>query len=396
MRGRFSLSRLVLRFSRYRLALFVLPATVGALVFGVGLLTPGEYTAMARLLPPRTNTATAPALLNQIGGTETIGAAALTLKSPSELYASLFLSRSVQDQIIDRFRLDREVDIDRDGLRQILAEHTRVEVREDGIIELRYVDADPARAAAIVNGMIDAVYRKAQQLSRLEAENRLAFYDQIIGETRARLAGAETRLRDIETKTGYTRLKGQEEATSLTGVELQSTLLAKETQLARMRAVATDAHPAIRRLRAEIAALRAGRTAMERGAVRDQGVVIAVGNFPDIQARVEPMRREVQIQTEVLEYLMKAKQLSRVDEKRDLSNVQVLDAAVPPTRASGPRVVRNSVLASGIAFLLAAMACLVWDVFYRDRRRRRVMRRILSPYLGRWSGKRRRPHADAS
>lgn len=396
MRGHFSLSRLVLRFSRYRLVLFVLPALVGVLVFGLGLLMPGEYTAMARLLPPRTNTATASALLNQIGGTETIGAAALTLKSPSELYASLFLSRSVQDRIIDRFRLDREVEIDRDGLRQALAEHTLVDVREDGIIELRYVDADPERAAAIVNGMIDAVYQKAQQLSRLEAENRLAFYDQIIGETRERLVSAEARLRDIETKTGYTRLKGQEEATSLTGVELHSTLLSKETQLARMRAVATDAHPSIRRIRAEIAALRAGRAAMERGDTRDQGVVIAVGNFPDIQARVEPMRREVQIQTEVLEYLMKAKQLSRVDEKRDLSNVQVLDAAVPPTRASGPRVMRNSVLASGIAFMLGVMACLVWDVMYRDRRRRRVLRRILSPYIGWRVGRRRSPRADAS
>ncbi len=375
-----SLPRLLLRLARYRLLLALAPVLAGGLAFAVSALSPGEYTALARLLPPRTNTATAPAMLNQIGGTETLGASALTLKSPSELYASLFLSRSVQDSVIARFHLGRDRDVDMDGLRQELAERTKVDVREDGIIELRYVDDDPGRAAAIVNAMIDAVYRKAEQLSRKESGNRLAFYDQIIGETRDRLARAEKTLETLEARTGYTRLKGQEEATSLTAAELESTLLAREAQLARMRTVATDAHPAIRRLRAEIAALRADRDAMNTARTAADGVVLPIGALPDLMTRIEPLRREARIQTEVLDQLMKARQLSRVDEKRDLSNVQVLDPAVPPTRASGPRTLRNAALAGAIAFVLALMASLAWDALVQDRRRRRMVLRILRPY----------------
>lgn len=375
-----SLPRLLLRLARYRLLLALAPVLAGGLAFALSALSPGEYTALARLLPPRTNTATAPAMLNQIGGTETLGASALTLKSPSELYASLFLSRSVQDSVIARFHLGRDRDVDMDGLRQELAERTKVDVREDGIIELRYVDDDPGRAAAIVNAMIDAVYRKAEQLSRKESGNRLAFYDQIIGETRDRLARAEKTLETLEARTGYTRLKGQEEATSLTAAELESTLLAREAQLARMRTVATDAHPAIRRLRAEIAALRADRDAMNTARTAADGVVLPIGALPDLMTRIEPLRREARIQTEVLDQLMKARQLSRVDEKRDLSNVQVLDPAVPPTRASGPRTLRNAALAGAIAFVLALMASLAWDALVQDRRRRRMVLRILRPY----------------
>ena len=375
-----SLPRLLLRLARYRVALVLAPALAALVVATLSALAPGEYTALARLLPPRTNTATAPSMLNQIGGTETLGASALTLKSPSELYASLFLSRSVQDSIIARFRLADGRDIDMDGLRQELAERTKVDVREDGIIELRYVGDDPARAAAIVNAMIDAVYRKAEQLSRNEAENRLAFYDQIIGETRDRLARTERTLQALETQTGYTRLKGQEEASSLTAAELESTLLSREAQLARMRTVATDAHPSVRRLRAEIATLRADRAAMNVVRPGGDGVVLPIAAFPDLQTRIEPLRRDARIQAEVLDQLMKARQLSRVDEKRDLSNVQVLDAAVPPTRASGPRTLRNGALAGAIAFVLTLMACLAWDALVQDRRHRRKALRILRPY----------------
>lgn len=380
MRRRLSLPRLLLRLSRYRAALLFVPALASAAALGSAALAPDEYTAMARLLPPRTNTATATSMLSQIGGTETLGASALTLKSPSELYASLFLSRSVQDAVIVRFELaERLGDNDMDSLRQFLVAHTHVEVREDGIIELKYVDDDPVKAAMIVNGMIDAVYLKAQQLSKMEADNRLAFYDQIIGETRARLVSAEAALRALESDTGYTRLKGQEEASSLTAAELESTLMARRTQLSRMLTVATEAHPAVRRMRAEIDALQASRRAIGKG--HEPGVVMQVGTFPDLQAQIEPARRELQIQTEVLEYLTKARQLSRVDEKRDLSNVQVLDAAVPPTQKSGPRAMRNLILSVAIAFMLTLMACLAWDMLMQDRTQRRRVMRILRPYL---------------
>lgn len=385
-----SLPRLIVRMARYRVWLVAVPMLVAVVALAVNLMSPPRYTALARLLPPRTNTATAQSMLNQIGGTETIGASALTLKSPSELYASLFLSRSVQDSIIARFGLaSRYGEPDMDALRQILTGLTHVDVREDGIIELRFDDTDPQAASAIVNGMIDAVYFKAQELSRAESENRLAFYDQIIAETRRRLVEAENRLRTLEAETGYTRLKGQEETTSLTVGDLESALLARETQLARMRATATDAHPSVQRILREIAALRERRRTIGGGSPRAQGtttpdaLILPVDRFPSLQARIEPARREVDIQNEVLEHLMKARQLSRIDEKRDLSNVQVLDRAVPPTRTSGPRTVRNVLLAAAIAGVLVLLACLSWDTLYQNRRHRRVVWRLLRAFVAR-------------
>lgn len=392
MDGWIDYRRLLVRMARYRFVLIGVPLLCMALALTAGLLAPPRYTALARLLPPRTNSATAPALLNQIGGTETIGASAVSLKSPSELYASLFLSRSVQDSIIARFDLPRRyAESDMDALRQAVESRTRVDVREDGIIELRYEDSTGQQAADIVNAMIGAVHEKSRELLRNESENRLAFYDQIIAETRVRLNAAERALLALETQTGYLRLRGQEEITASTTGGLESLLLSKEAQLSRMRASSTDAHPAVRRIRAEIDALRQKRASLDsaprapaadgRSRSAPTGTLLPVARFAELQSQIEPARREVETFRSTLESLIRARQLSRIDENRDLSNMQTLDAATPPTRRSGPRVARNTVLVGAVATLLTLMACLAWDTIWRRPKHRRTVRRMLRVYL---------------
>ena len=388
--------RLLVRMARYRFVLLAVPAACMAVAFAVALSSPPRYTALARLLPPRTNSATASALLNQIGGTETIGASAVSLKSPSELYASLFLSRSVQDRIIAGFDLaERYGESDIDALRQAVESRTRVDVREDGIIELRYQDSSGQQAADIVNAMIRAVHQKSRELLRSESENRLAFYDQIIAETRIRLQAAERTLLTLENRTGYLRLRGQEEITATTG-GLESLLLAKETQLSRMLASTTEAHPTVRRIRAEIDALRRKRAAIgetpvdadadaDAGAADAErapgGTLLPVARFAELQSRIEPARREVETYRSTLESLIRARQFSRIDENRDLSNMQTLDAATPPTRQSGPRLARNTLLAGAISALLTLMAWLVWDTLWRRPAHRRTLRRLRAVYF---------------
>jgi tyrosine-protein kinase Etk/Wzc len=93
-------SNLLLRLSKYRWLLVLLPLLVGSLVGLSSHRSLPIFTAYARLLPPQTNTATASSLLNQIGGTAVLGASALTIKNPSDLYASLFFSRTVQENVI--------------------------------------------------------------------------------------------------------------------------------------------------------------------------------------------------------------------------------------------------------------------------------------------------------
>jgi uncharacterized protein involved in exopolysaccharide biosynthesis len=432
-------SNLLLRLAAYRWFLLLFPLTLTLAVGTKSLLSPQEFTAYARLLPPQANNTTASSLASQIGGNAVLGAAALTLKNPSDLYASLFLSRSVQDDVIEAFHLaQRYQESDMDVLRERLARNTKVEVGRDGIITLAFTDQSSTQAAAITNGMIQAMYRIAKRLARSEATRRSEFYDVLIEESIAQRELASNRLMEFEKASGLTRLKGQEEASSAVVVELQGLIATREVELRRMAVVATENHPDMVRMRAEVAGLREQLRAISQprnlratpssaaaktsvlaptpsapsasassaassasapsltpatpattptGAGKDDNnngqILLPFQSYAALRRQAEPLRREEEISSEVVEQLVKAKALSRVDESRDLAVISVLDAATPPTRKSGPRVVVNTVAAGVIGLLLAVLAVLVWDLLFAQDARQLRWRNVFFAFVGR-------------
>ena len=388
------LSNILMRLARFRLWLVVFPLTLGLATGIYSKLQWPVFTAYARLLPPQTNASSATALLNQVGGGAAVGAAALTLKNPSDLYASMLLSRTVQDDAIARFKLQARYSIDDIDLARVeVAKRTKVEVGKDGIITLSYTDKTGLMAADVANGLIDAMYRVASRLARQDDARRMAFYDRLIEEARQTQDTADLRLLEIEVKTGLTRMKGQEESSTAAMVELRGMIATREVELAKASVTATARHPEMVRLQSELTGLRAqlgrleprvfGKSGLPDDGVkkfeqarRDKNLLLPFGDYAQRRALVEPARRDVENAQNVVAQLVKAREFSRGDDTRDLSVMQILDEAVAPTRKSGPKVVFNAVAATIVGFFFAVMAALVWDILFTDMDRRQRWRLV--------------------
>jgi tyrosine-protein kinase Etk/Wzc len=380
--GQTGASTIILRLAKYRLYIFFVPFVFGVFTMIYSMMLPPVFTAYARLLPPQTNTATATSLLNQIGGTAILGASALTLKNPSDLYASLFYSRTVQDDVIEKFDLGKHYkEPDIDSLRVLVGKRTKADVGRDGIITISYTDINSKTSADIANSMIAAMYRLARTLAKAESERKLEFYDRLIDGEKSKLAAATAELLEIERITGLTRLKGQEEASSGALVELQGMIASKEIELRKMAIIGKPSHPEIIRGKEELRALKAQVRALETPQYRPQTdpnnkeytgkvMLLPFKSYAELRARVEPMRRAADISSGVLEQLIKAKALSQVDESRDFSIISILDDAVPPTRKSGPRVLMNTIVGVLIGFFLTVFFVLFWEVLFTDKDRR--------------------------
>ena len=388
------LSNILLRLTKYRLLLILTPLVMGIAAGISAAFSLPIFTAYARLLPPQTNTATASTLLNQVGGGAALGSSALTLKNPSDLYASLFMSRSIQDAVITKFDLAKHYKQDDiDDLRQLVAKRTKVDVGKDGIITLSYTDKTSERAADIANGMIEAMYAIARRLAREEALRRESYYELLVNESKARLLAADQKLRELEEQTGLTRMKGQEEASVAVATELQGMIATRQIDLAKMRLSATESHPQIIRMRAELSALKSELQSVEKenrsrtnpganprpnqSARTDKPMLVPFADYPRIRTIVEPLRREVEMNNNVLDQLVKARALSRIDESRDLSIIQVLDSAVAPTKRSGPRPLLNGVVGATIGFLLAVVLVLFWDLLFTSDQRRMRWQKVI-------------------
>lgn len=412
------LSSILLRLSRYKRLLLLAPLGVAVLVAIIAKLMNPYYTAFANLLPPQTNSSSASTLLNQVGGNAAVlGASALTLKNPSDLYASLLLSRTVQDKVIEDFNLGEHYGIqDMDDLRQHVLKRTRVTVGKDGVINLSYTDKTSGLSAAIANALIDSMYDTAKRLAREDTKRRMDFYDNLIAEARKRLEGADKRLMEIEMKTGLTRIKGQEESSVAATTELRGLIVTREVEYAKARQVLTERNPEMQRMRTELAGLREQLARIEssgpyraisteeilkqyESAKRNRGLLLSFQEYAQLRTLVEPARREVEQLEKVLGEMIKAREFSIGDETRDLSVMQVLDRAVPPSRKAGPKVLFNAVVGALLGFLLTAIAVVLWDILFTDPARRerwaRVMREFALPrWVSRLKGWRKRAAAS--
>ena len=339
----------------YRNYVLAVPVAAAILALVVVQFVPPRFTAMARLLPPQANQNSAQIIATRTNNNAGLGMAAMGAKNPSEVYAQLFLSRSVQDHAIQALKLGEHYQLkDADEIRQQLEQSTIANVNRAGLIELSVTDADAKRSAEITNALISGMYTVGLRVTQEAARRQTEFYDNLIAETRERLRKADDQLMAVEARGGLTRLKGQEEATTATIVTLKSAVADRQVELARMRRYATDQQPDVQRARAELSALQGQLEAVEKPFSRRQSdILVAPADYPELRRLVEPARREVESLTSVLTQLQRNRESSRIDDSRDLTTIVVLDEAIAPSKKSWPVTSRVMFSAFAGALLIA-------------------------------------------
>jgi tyrosine-protein kinase Etk/Wzc len=335
------------------------PITAAVVACVASYFVPPKFTAMARLLPPQANASSAQIMAVGTGGSSGLGMAAMGAKSPSEVYAQLFLSRSVQSHAVEKLQLTKHYGTtDLDEVHFELSKATVANVNRAGLIEVSVTDPDAQRSADITNALISGMYAVGLRMTQDAARRQTAFYDQLIAETRERLAQADDALLALETRSGLSRLKGQEEVSVTAIMQIKTELSGRQVELARLRRSATEQQPDVQRLRAEVETLQGQLAALESPVSRARtNVMLPPGEYAALRRAVEPARREVESLTNVLQNLQKTREASRIDDSRDFSTIVVLDPAVKPSMKSWPVTGRFMVSAfAGALLLVLALA----------------------------------------
>jgi len=80
--------------------------------------------------------------------------------------------------------------------------------------------------------------------------------------------------------------------------------------------------------------------------------LLAFKEVPELGKKLATLIREVKIQNEVYTLLQQEYYKEKIQENRDLPTVEVLDEAIPPLKASSPRVVFSTITGGLFIFLL--------------------------------------------
>ena len=325
--------------------LVVGPLIVGLLALGASFLITPTFTAMTKFMPPQQQASGAASLLQSLGGTfGGLAGAASGLKSPADQYLSFLKSQSVEDGLIDRFKLmDVYHQKYRELVRAALDSRVRVSAGKDGLIAVEVDDKDPIFAAELANAHVDELQKLLGRLAVTESQQRRLFFEKQLASAKDKLIKAEIALK--ASGVNENDLKADPKAAVEGLARLKAGITAQEIKLASMRGYLADTAPDFKQAQTELAAMRAQLDKAE--GIQPEP---AKGDSDYISKF-----REFKYSETLFELFTKQYEIARVDESREGAVIQVVDVAMPPELKRQPKKMMLAVTAAvvtGFALLL--------------------------------------------
>ena len=324
--------------------LIIGPLVVGLAALGISFAVPPTFTATVKFLPPQQQQSAAASMLASLGGLGGLAGAAAGLKSPADQYLAFMKSNSVQDALIERFKLqDRYETKFKVDTRKELTGNTRAASGKDGLISVEIDDKDPHFAADLANAHVDELQKLLARLAVTEAQQRRAFFEKQLTQVKDKMIAAELALKGTGVNSSV--LKSNPTSAVAAVAALKAQVTAQEVKVGAMRGYLAETAPDFKQAMNELANLRTQLAKQEKdepASTAGQGDYVA-------------KYREFKYQETLFELFAKQFEVAKVDESREGAVIQVLDAAQPPERKSKPKkalIAIIATLAAGFALLL--------------------------------------------
>ncbi len=352
---------------RGRRTILVVSSGFFTLVTLAAFLISPRYTSTASFIPPSSSSGSgAAALMGQLSQLSGMGAGSLLggVKAPGDLYVGILKSRSIEEQIIQRFDLKKVYKVKKESqAEKILAANSTFGVGlKDSIVTLSVTDVDPSRARDLVNAYLDALRETNGRLALSESSQRRLFFGQQLDKEKNALEDAEVDLKKTEEQSGLIAPAGQTASEIQMIAQTRAQIAAREVELSALRQSATAQNPAYIRLQSEIGDLQGQLARLQTGSGRIGDGAIPTSKVPELALDYVRKTREVKYHEELFEMLARQYEAARMDESHDAPLLQVLDPASYPDTKTSPK--RMLLMLGGLIF--GFLAGSVW-VLLRER-----------------------------
>ena len=350
-------------------------AAIGLVISTIlAFLIPVRFTSTTQLMPPDQvgqGLATTLAALTKGSGSElgSIGSELLGLRTSSDLFIGVLHSRTVLDDIINKFNLKQLYGVNRiEAARKALTSRTDITGdRKSGIITIKVVDHDPQRAAAMAREYVEQLNQIVVTLNTSSAHKERIFLENRLGQVQQDLESAEKDFSKFASQNDAIDVKEQGKALIGAAAELEGQLIASQTQLEGLRQIYTDNNVRVRSLEARIAEYKRQLKKLNGNADeatppassgddsangQDQELYPSIRKLPLLGVPWADLYRRTKVEEVVFETLTKQYEIAKVEEARETPSVKVLDPADVPEQKSFPP--RMLLMLCGTLLVMAA------------------------------------------
>jgi uncharacterized protein involved in exopolysaccharide biosynthesis len=353
----------------------------GLLLFLVlSLLIPVRFESVARLMPPDQSGAGLGMMISALSGGSSsggsssgaltsIGSDLLGLKTTGDLFAGVLQSRTVENDLVAKFDLRKVYGTGTlESTRKRLASRTEINIdKKTGIIELRVVDHDRDRAAAMGREYIDQLNHVLVDLNTGSAHRERVFLEDRLAQVNQDLESSEKAFSQFSSREGALDIKEQGKAMLEAAGQLEGQLIGAETMLQGLEQVYTANNVRVRSTQARIdelkrqilkmggkpeeaapvpsAADRGGASPSGQGAPPSSAATEAqnldslypsIRKLPLLGVSYADLLRRTKVEEAIFETLTREYELAKVQEAKEIPSVKVLDAPDVPEKKSFP------------------------------------------------------------
>ena len=357
--------RLLLRFAGAGLILSAL----------IAFLIPKQYESSTRLMPPdqaNSNMAMLAAAASVQGGSEISSMASdlLGLKSSGALFIGILQSRTVQDDVINKFNLLRVY-----GVREFVTARKKLnqntdigEDRKSGIITIQVTDKVPEQAAAMAGEYVEELNRVVTDLNTSSAHRERMFLEGRLEQVKQDLEIAEKNFSQFASANTAIDIQAQGKAMIEAAGALEGQMIAAETERQGLKQIYSDDNVRVRAAQARVEELN--RQLQRIGGKFDgstgpsapgdnsdtASMYPSIKQLPLLGVSYADYYRATKVQETIFETLTREYELAKVQEAKEIPSVKMIDPPDVPERKSYPPRLEFMLVGT----VLAIFAGLIW------------------------------------
>jgi len=314
--------------------LFTLAVVIITAIYSFTL--PPVYKAETTILPPQESKSNIQSqLLSRLEG---IPGLAGGIPGDTSIYTDMIKSRTVLDNIVDRFGLMEVYEAEfRQDARKALDVNVNVgSDKKSSLITIAVSNKDPKLAADMANAFVDELKNLVQNLAITEASQRRLFFEEKLKHAKEELIRSEEAMETFQEKTGALKMEDQAKAVIESIAGLSAQVAAKEVELKVMKTYSTPSNPDLQKVEETLSGLKLELGKLEKSDGHSPNPLMSTGSMPGIGTNYIRKLRDLKFNETLFEIMAKQYEMARIDEARDAAVIQVIDEAVIPEKRYKP------------------------------------------------------------
>jgi capsule polysaccharide export protein KpsE/RkpR len=344
-----------------------------------------QYESTTQIMPPDGGgsglASLLPAALSKSPGLIGLAGDMMGVKSTGAVFAKVLESRTVEDDLIKRFDLQKKYHQKYlEDTRKILALRTVIaEDKKSGIISITVHDRDAALARDLANAYVEELGSVMTKVSTSAARRERIFIEQRLADENKNLQDAEQQFSQFASVNMALDVPEQTKVTVEAAARLQGELIAAQAQLEGLKQTYTEENIRVKSAQAHVNELQRALAKINSGSPSSVQNPVApypsVKSLPLLGVKWADLFRNTKIRETVVELLTQQYEMARIQEAKEIPGVKVLDPASDPEKKK-PAWKVVILVGTLLGIILACFGYLLknwWDQWDHDDPRRMLI-----------------------